>query len=381
MSDLVSGWFSDDFLRSLGVAFSQKCSIDVSHWFSEDVSHRFPDDFIQRLSDVFVRRLPDDVLQWHLDVFLQRHTDDVSRRLSSDFLRWLLCFFFREEADVLSRKEPRIFSPCRWDRQYARPDVLKKRVEDSRKRVEAWRKHVEATRERLDYFSQWFLDVLLQRFLDVLLQRPSDGILPWLSDIGKGDNEAVRKLCDDYFPKMVCFAQKRFRKGAPVLIVDEEDAAIEAIYKFYEGMVERRFSDIGTDGKLWGLLVTITERRVIYWKRRCATQKRGGGRVRILEKPDTKKQLTFATIAALGLEVKDEDIQGGLAGIPDKKQRTPEEELIAAEKFLLGEMVEQLPNEELRQIATLMMDGGSTTEIADTLGYTGHSRLSFGDSS
>jgi len=33
-------------------------------------------------------------------------------------------------------------------------------------------------------------------------------------------------------------------------------------------------------------------------------------------------------------------------------------------------MVEQLPNEELRQIATLMMDGGSTAEIADTLKCT-----------
>jgi len=383
MSDFASWWFSDDFLQSLEVAFPRKESVDVPHWFSDDVSHRLPDEFVQRLSDVFVRTLPDDVLQWHLNAFLQRHTDDVSRKHSSDFLWWLLCFFFRKEAGVLSRNEPRVFSPYSWDREDRKSessDVLKKldedlqkRAEDSRKCREASRKRKAATRKRLDYFLQWFSDDFWQRFLDALLQRPSDSILPWLSDIAKGDEDAVRKLCVDYFPMMVSFAQRKFETGIPVLIADEEDAAIETMYEFYEGMVERKF-DIGTEGKLRGLLYKITKGRVVYWKRHIATQKRGSGRVLILKEPKTKKRLTFATIAALGIEAKDEGKQGGLASIPDKKQRTPEEELIAAEKFFLGaecqQMVEQLPNEELRQIATLMIDGSSSTAIASTLKCT-----------
>ena len=203
--------------------------------------------------------------------------------------------------------------------------------------------------------------------------------MPWLSDIAKGDEDAVRKLWDDYFPTMVRLAQNRFsREGIPEGAFGGEDAAMEAMREFYEGMVRGEFPNICNREELQKDLFTINKRKVSWWKRRCAAQKRGSRRRRvlILEEPDTKKQLTFATIAAaLGIEAKDEDRQGGLASIPDEKQRTPEEELIAAEEFLLGDekcqqMVEQLPNEELRQIATLMMDGGSTIEIADTLGYT-----------
>jgi DNA-directed RNA polymerase specialized sigma24 family protein len=188
-------------------------------------------------------------------------------------------------------------------------------------------------------------------------------------DIAKGDNEAVRKLCDDDFPKMVRLAQKRFRhQGVLEGAFDGEDAAIEAIYEFYEGMVQGKFPNISNREELRRLLVTITYRRVSWWRRHIATQKRGSGLVLFFEEPTTKKQPTCATIAALGIEAKDEDIQGGFAGIPDKKQQTPEEELIAAETY--QQMLEQLPNEELRQVAILMMDGGSAAEIANTLGCT-----------
>jgi len=250
-------------------------------------------------------------------------------------LWWLLCFFFREEADVLSGKEPKVFVSDSWDKLYDCPDAVKKREEDSLKRRAAWQDRKDAAQERWDYFSQWFSDDFLQRFLDVLLQRPSDDISQWLSDIAKGDNnEAVRKLCDDYFPRMVRLAQKRFRhQGIPEGAFDGEDAAIEAMYEFYEGMVQGKFPNISNREELRNLLFTINKRRVTYWKRYCSTQKRGGGLFQILEEPDTKNQPIFATIATLGIEAKDEDKQGGLASIPDKKQRTPEEELIAAEQF------------------------------------------------
>jgi hypothetical protein len=51
MSDFVSRWFSAVFLKSLRVAFPQKRSVDVPHWFSDDVSHRLSDEFVQRLSE------------------------------------------------------------------------------------------------------------------------------------------------------------------------------------------------------------------------------------------------------------------------------------------------------------------------------------------
>jgi DNA-directed RNA polymerase specialized sigma24 family protein len=161
------------------------------------------------------------------------------------------------------------------------------------------------------------------------------------------------------------------RQGIPEGAFDEEDAAIEAIYEFYEGMVQGKFPNISNRGELLGLLITITYRRVSWWRRQCDTQKRGG-LVQILEEPKTKKQPTFATIAALGIEAKDEGIQGWFAGIPacvpDKKKLTPEEEAIFAEAR--QRMLEQLPDEELRNVATWLLDGGSTTEIADKLRCT-----------
>ena len=85
------------------------------------------------------------------------------------------------------------------------------------------------------------------------------------------------------------YAEKQFKnKGVPRQIAGEEDAAIEAMYAFYKGMVRRKFPDIGTEGKLRGLLYEITDRRVTYWKRHCSAQKRGGGW--IMEKSSSERQ-------------------------------------------------------------------------------------------
>jgi RNA polymerase sigma factor (sigma-70 family) len=288
---------------------------------------------------------------------------------------------FREGAKVLSENEPRVFSPYSWDREdreYESSDVLKKLdedsqkcVEDSLKRVEAWQKRVEAAQERLDYFSQWFSDDFLQRFLDVLLQRPSDDFSQWLSDIAKWDNEAARKLWDGYYGRMVRLARRKLEGfGVSRGDYDEEDVASDAMLVFYRGMKKRQYPELHHRDNLWRLLFTITVRKANDRRKLCFTQKRSG-LVQVHEESSSKKQLNYETIAALGLEVKDEDNPGGFAGIPDKKQLTPEDELIAAEKFLfVAETIRQLPNEELRLIATLMIDGRSTTEIAGTLKCT-----------
>jgi DNA-directed RNA polymerase specialized sigma24 family protein len=316
---------------------------------------------------VFVRKIPDDIVQRLLDVFLQRHTDDAARRYSSDFLLWLLCVFFPEVADVLSQEEPKVFVPRRWDEDYTKPDVLEKRVEDSQKRVEAWRKSVEVTRERLDYFSQWFSDDFLQRFLDVLLQRPTDDFSQWLSDIAKWDNDATQKFWDEYYKRLVGLARQNLEGfGVSRSDYDEEDVAGDVMLAFFRRMKKRPYTKLHTRNNLRNLLFTITVRKAKDRWKRCCAQKRGGGWVQVHEKSSPKTQPTFASIAALGLEVKFDDKQDGLNGLLHRKQLTPEQAASYNEDFI--RRLKQLPDDSHRLIMLMIMAKFSVQEIAGGLG-------------
>jgi DNA-directed RNA polymerase specialized sigma24 family protein len=219
----------------------------------------------------------------------------------------------------------------------------------------------------LEYFLQWFSDDFWQRFLDVLLQRPSDAFSQWLSDIAKGDNEAFRKLWDGYFLKMVSLSQNRFwRQGIPEGAFDGEDAAMAAMREFYEEMVDGKFPNISNREELQKELFTINKRKVIWWKRRCAAQKRGGGWVQVHEKSSPKKQLNYATIAALGLEVQFDDKQSGLNGLLHRRQLIPEQAASYNDDFI--RRLKQLPDDTHRLIMLMIVAKFSVQEIADGLG-------------
>ncbi|MCL2709528.1 MAG: ECF-type sigma factor, partial [Planctomycetaceae bacterium] len=168
--------------------------------------------------------------------------------------------------------------PTRWDKDYTKPDVLEKRVEDSRKSVAAWRKRVEAARERLDYFSQWFSDDFLQRFLDALLQRPSNAFSQWLTNLAEWDEEVAQAIWDDYYGRMVRLARQKLEGfGVSRGDYDEEDVASDAMLDFYRGMKKRQFPDLHSRDNLRRLLFTITVRKANDRRKLCFTQKHGGG--------------------------------------------------------------------------------------------------------
>jgi DNA-directed RNA polymerase specialized sigma24 family protein len=56
----------------------------------------------------------------------------------------------------------------------------------------------------------------------------------WLSRLPQGDQEAVRRLWQRYYPRLVGLARQRLR-GAPARQEDAEDVALSAFANFCRG--------------------------------------------------------------------------------------------------------------------------------------------------
>ena len=175
----------------------------------------------------------------------------------------------------------------------------------------------------------------------------SEIVSQWILHLAEGDAEAAQKIWNDYFGKLVRHARKKL-EGLPMRDADEEDVAISAMHSFYQGMVNHKFDYVHNRDDLWKLLVTITARKATARRRSYFAQKRGGGQVRgesIFEVP--------------------EDEQGGIARILGKEP-TPEFAVSVAENC--RQMLDQLQDETLRQVALWTLEGYRTEEIAEKLG-------------
>jgi len=175
----------------------------------------------------------------------------------------------------------------------------------------------------------------------------SESISKWLLRLAEGDAEATEKVWNDYFGKLVRLARRKL-DGLPSRDFDEEDVALSAMNSFYQGITEHKFDHIHNRNDLWKLLVTITARKATAKRRAHFTQKRGGGRVR------------------------GESIFGHqrneYGGIADILGTEPTPELVASVAENCRNLLDQLSDETLRQIALWTLEGYRTEEIADKLG-------------
>ena len=175
----------------------------------------------------------------------------------------------------------------------------------------------------------------------------SESISQYLLHIAAGNAEASEKVWKDYFGKLVRLAQRKL-EGFPNRDFDEEDIAISAMNSFYQGIANNKFENIHNREDLWKLLVTITARKATAKRRAQFSQKRGGGQVR-------GESIFFQT----------DDDQAGIADILGTEP-TPEFALSVAEDCRA--LLEQLPDDTLRQIALWTLEGYRTEEIATKLG-------------
>lgn len=174
-------------------------------------------------------------------------------------------------------------------------------------------------------------------------------ISQWISDLKRGDEQAVQLIWEEYFEKLVRMARRQL-KGTQCRVVDEEDVALSAMNSFVQNAADGRFPKLDDRDDLWKLLVTITARKVFKQRRRQYAQKRGAGAVR----GESVFAGGLADSGAMGI--------GQILG----KEPTPELALMTAETC--QKMLDELGDDTLKAIARLKLEGNSKVEIAEKLG-------------
>jgi len=169
-----------------------------------------------------------------------------------------------------------------------------------------------------------------------------------IEKVRAGDEQSVAELWENYFQQLVRIAASRLPKNLR-RVGDEEDIAISAFHSFIAGVQDDRFPDLSGPENLWGLLITLTGRKVNAHLRHQTRQKRGGGNVR-----------GESVFIQPGGETKG----GGIGGISGDGQ--PADIRIELSEAC-DNLLDQLEDEQLKQIAVMRMDGYLVDEIADRL--------------
>ncbi|MEW4562058.1 ECF-type sigma factor [Bremerella sp. JC770] len=164
----------------------------------------------------------------------------------------------------------------------------------------------------------------------------------WLRNLEEGDADAAQKLWDRYFHGLLQQAENRIggrRNGA----VEAEDVAVSVFESLCAGAQKGRFKSVKDRDELWWLLLKMTNRKVISAVRVATAAKRGNG-----NRPVSIDRGDGSVFFDL------------VADTP-----TPEDLVTLEEEF--HRALALLPNETLRDIAVLMLEGYTSNEISHRL--------------
>jgi DNA-directed RNA polymerase specialized sigma24 family protein len=171
---------------------------------------------------------------------------------------------------------------------------------------------------------------------------PSPDITQWFRQLQDGDREAVQKLWENYYRGLVVLARKKL--GAlPRRAADEEDVALSAFDSFVRGAEQGRFPSLGDRDDLWQVLVTITTRKAIDLVVHEGRDKRDWHRVQ-------------------GQTEDDPEASGSL--LRSLISRDPGPGFAAEVAEELERLLARLPDDVMRKIAILKMEGHTNEEIA-----------------
>ena len=179
-------------------------------------------------------------------------------------------------------------------------------------------------------------------------QGAADTFADLIDRVRDGDEAAITHLWENYFQQLVRVAARRLPQNLR-RTGDEEDIALSAFHSFIAGVRDDRFPDLSGPDNLWGLLITLTGRKVNAHLRHHTRQKRGGGNVRgesVFIKPGGEP--TGGGIGGVSGESESADIRAELAEACDT-------------------LLTQLDDEQLKQIAVMRMDGYLVDEIAGAM--------------
>jgi DNA-directed RNA polymerase specialized sigma24 family protein len=174
-----------------------------------------------------------------------------------------------------------------------------------------------------------------------------DTVTLWLDGVKAGDDLAIQKLWDRYFPRLMRVAAKRLPAHARREI-DEEDVALSAFRSFCADAGRGRFSQLVCRDDLWRLLVVITGRKVVGLIRHRGRRKRGGGMV-------------------VGESALHEGPNASGEGMAQFLGREPSPEIAAELADDHRRLLNALGNDTLRTVAVMRLEGQTTGAISRTL--------------
>ena len=167
----------------------------------------------------------------------------------------------------------------------------------------------------------------------------------WVKNLKNApDGDAAQfEIWQRYYDRLARLAKRKLG-DIPRRVADEEDAVAGAFNSFFAGVEQEKFPRLDDRNDLWGILATITVRKVCRQIERETAKKRGGGQV--------AGESFFSQDAG----------RGGL----DAMGRT-DDELYVEFEDTWQQYMNALPDNESRQIVEMKLGGFSNAEIAREL--------------
>ena len=177
----------------------------------------------------------------------------------------------------------------------------------------------------------------------------SASVTCWIDQLKGGDREAVQRLWERYYERLVGEARRWLKRAPAAPAADEEDVAQGAFASFCRRAAEGRFPRLFDRNDLWQLLVVIAFRKtcnqIVHERRR---QPRGG-------------RVLHASALAAG--------PGGdeSALFADMISQEPNPAMVAQTAEECRRLLAELGSEELRQVALWKLEGYTNEEISAKL--------------
>ncbi len=165
-------------------------------------------------------------------------------------------------------------------------------------------------------------------------------VTDWLTALREGDRTAAQLIWNRYYGQLVRFARAQMREVSNPLS-DEEDIALIAFDNFFRAIEANRYPDVYDRQNLWYLLLCIAARKSKSAVRFEASQRRNQARNERIDNFD--------------------DLAGD--------EMSPES--VCATTESLRELLDELSDRQLKQIAILRMEGHTPGEIAARFGCSG----------
>jgi RNA polymerase sigma factor (sigma-70 family) len=173
----------------------------------------------------------------------------------------------------------------------------------------------------------------------------------WIKGVKGGDEAALERLWERYFPQLVRLAGDR-RRHLPRRVSDADDVVAEALIAFWKGVGNGQYTQLQDRNDLRRLLFAITVHKVKDLQDYLNAACRGGGAVR--------GESAFLKPDAAGTPV------GGIESAVVDPEPTPE----AAAQLLddYRHLHDLLADPQLQAVARLKMAGHTNDEIAQRIG-------------